>query len=150
MPHHIRDFFLKVTQSRTCRTVQDVCSDGSPGDRVHKALFNQCLLKEEGHTASKQHPHPPSSSHYVPSLNNRPGNNSHTSDPASWPFVFPCLSPSVHLLFVLRHCCAENCGKLILHNPCALRGIAPSKINDLLVFLTFTQCSTPFYTFAYI
>lgn len=92
----------------------------------HSAL--QCLLKDVCHRASKQLFHPSTTGLTI--INS----------------IWPCVSVphffrlSAHLLFVLWHCCAGNCGKT--HFSCMhCGGWSLQKINGWLVFLTFAQWS---------
>lgn len=56
-------------------------------------------------------------------------------------FFFFCLS--VHLLFVLWHRCAGNCGKIYFSSPVHCGGWSLQKINGRLVFVTFAQWNLP-------
>lgn len=67
--------------------------------------------------------------------------NSRVSECLSLSLFFFCLS--VHLLFVLWHRCAGNCGKIYFSSPVHCGGWSLQKINGRLVFVTFAQWNLP-------
>lgn len=67
--------------------------------------------------------------------------NNKASDPVFQPVTFSCLS--VHLLFVLWHCCAGELWEKIFYKSYALQGMEPSKNKWLACFCDLRTMKSP-------